>query len=149
MSVYTRVDDRDLAALLADYALRLEIGAEPVTFGLKLAGYHAEFQRAKERLAMARFEIATCAISGAVATARQVQAEAAEQAAQAQADKNNARMDIANLLAPQGISRGRSAGPESENRFRDRPCRSVGDAKAAEKSTSHRPTRILWVYRSV
>ena len=24
MSVYTRVDDRDLAALLADYALRLE-----------------------------------------------------------------------------------------------------------------------------
>jgi adenylosuccinate lyase len=44
------------------------IHAEPVTFGLKLAGYYAEFQRAKERLAMAKFEIATCAISGAVGT---------------------------------------------------------------------------------
>src|ERR1700744_2851892 len=42
------------------------IHAEPTTFGLKLAGYYAEFQRAKERLAMARFEIATCAISGAL-----------------------------------------------------------------------------------
>jgi len=44
------------------------IHAEPLTFGLKLAGYYAEFQRAKERLAMARFEVATCAISGAVGT---------------------------------------------------------------------------------
>jgi adenylosuccinate lyase len=44
------------------------IHAEPTTFGLKLAGYYAEFQRAKERLAMARFEIATCAVSGAVGT---------------------------------------------------------------------------------
>jgi adenylosuccinate lyase len=41
------------------------IHAEPTTFGLKLAGHYAEFQRAKERLAMARFETATCAISGA------------------------------------------------------------------------------------
>src|SRR6195952_1273337 len=44
------------------------IHAEPTTFGLKLAGHYAEFQRAKERLALARFEIATCAISGAVGT---------------------------------------------------------------------------------
>jgi adenylosuccinate lyase len=44
------------------------IHAEPTTFGLKLAGHYAEFQRAKERLAMARFEIATCSISGAVGT---------------------------------------------------------------------------------
>jgi adenylosuccinate lyase len=44
------------------------IHAEPTTFGLKLAGFYAEFQRAKERLAMARFEVATCAISGAVGT---------------------------------------------------------------------------------
>jgi adenylosuccinate lyase len=44
------------------------IHAEPTTFGLKLAGHYAEFQRAKERLAMARFEVATCAISGAVGT---------------------------------------------------------------------------------
>ena len=44
------------------------IHAEPTTFGLKLAGHYAEFVRAKERLAMARFEIATCAISGPVGT---------------------------------------------------------------------------------
>jgi len=44
------------------------IHAEPTTFGLKLAGYYAEFARARERLAMARFEIATCAISGAIGT---------------------------------------------------------------------------------
>jgi adenylosuccinate lyase len=44
------------------------IHAEPTTFGVKLAGHYAEFQRAKERLAMAKFEISTCAISGAVGT---------------------------------------------------------------------------------
>tara|TARA_R110000787_G_scaffold68323_1_gene152859 strand:+ start:16122 stop:17420 length:1299 start_codon:yes stop_codon:yes gene_type:complete len=44
------------------------IHAEPTTFGLKLATFHAEFQRARTRLEMAREEIATCAISGAVGT---------------------------------------------------------------------------------
>jgi adenylosuccinate lyase len=44
------------------------IHAEPTTFGLKLAGHYAEFVRARERLAMAKFEIATCAISGPVGT---------------------------------------------------------------------------------
>ena len=44
------------------------IHAEPTTFGLKLAGFHAEFQRAKARLETARAEVATCAISGAVGT---------------------------------------------------------------------------------
>lgn len=44
------------------------IHAEPVTFGLKLAGYYAEFARNKNRLLQARQEIATCAISGAVGT---------------------------------------------------------------------------------
>jgi adenylosuccinate lyase len=44
------------------------IHAEPVTFGLKLAGYYAEFARGRERLLRARDEIATCAISGAVGT---------------------------------------------------------------------------------
>jgi adenylosuccinate lyase len=44
------------------------IHAEPTTFGLKLAGHYAEFTRARERLAMARFEVATCAISGPVGT---------------------------------------------------------------------------------
>ena len=44
------------------------IHAEPVTFGLKLAGFYAEFNRAKKRLMAAREEIATCKISGAVGT---------------------------------------------------------------------------------
>ena len=44
------------------------IHAEPVTFGLKLAGYYAEFARARARLVAARAEVATCAISGAVGT---------------------------------------------------------------------------------
>ena len=44
------------------------IHAEPTTFGIKLAQAHAEFQRARKRLVMARKEIATCAISGAVGT---------------------------------------------------------------------------------
>jgi adenylosuccinate lyase len=44
------------------------IHAEPTTFGLKLAGHYAEFVRVRERLAMARFEIATCAVSGPVGT---------------------------------------------------------------------------------
>ena len=44
------------------------IHAEPTTFGLKLAGHYAEFQRNRERLLRAREEIATCAISGAVGT---------------------------------------------------------------------------------
>ena len=44
------------------------IHAEPTTFGLKLAGHYAAFDRAKQRLQAARDEIATCAISGAVGT---------------------------------------------------------------------------------
>jgi adenylosuccinate lyase len=44
------------------------IHAEPVTFGLKLAQAYAEFARCKARLAAARADIATCAISGAVGT---------------------------------------------------------------------------------
>ncbi len=44
------------------------IHAEPVTFGLKLAGFYAEWARNRERLARARAEVATCAISGAVGT---------------------------------------------------------------------------------
>jgi len=44
------------------------IHAEPTTFGLKLAYAYGEFQRAKARLAHARAEVATCAISGAVGT---------------------------------------------------------------------------------
>lgn len=44
------------------------IHAEPVTFGLKLAQAYAEMDRNRSRLAQARQEVATCAISGAVGT---------------------------------------------------------------------------------
>ncbi|MCF4098752.1 adenylosuccinate lyase [Maritalea mediterranea] len=44
------------------------IHAEPTTFGVKLAQAYAEFDRCKKRLEIAREEIATCAISGAVGT---------------------------------------------------------------------------------
>ena len=44
------------------------IHAEPVTFGLKMAFAYAEFMRARERLVVARTDVATCAISGAVGT---------------------------------------------------------------------------------
>ncbi len=71
----------DIDAILAalrrrafEYKLTPTIGrshgihAEPTTFGLKLAGFHAEWRRNRERLVAARREIATCAISGAVGT---------------------------------------------------------------------------------
>jgi adenylosuccinate lyase len=58
------------------------IHAEPTTFGLKLAGFYAEFARGRDRLVAAREEIATCAISGAVGTfanvAPEVEAHVAE-----------------------------------------------------------------------
>ena len=44
------------------------IHAEPVTMGLKFAGFYAEFERNKKRLLAAREDIASCAISGAVGT---------------------------------------------------------------------------------
>ena len=44
------------------------IHAEPTTFGLKLAQAYAEFTRNRARLAAARDDVATCAISGAVGT---------------------------------------------------------------------------------
>ncbi|WOI52535.1 adenylosuccinate lyase [Parvularcula sp. LCG005] len=44
------------------------IHAEPITFGLKLAGFYAEFERNRQRLLAAREEIAVCALSGAVGT---------------------------------------------------------------------------------
>ena len=44
------------------------IHAEPVTFGLKMARFYAEFKRNLERLKNAQKEIAVCAISGAVGT---------------------------------------------------------------------------------
>ena len=44
------------------------IHAEPITFGLKLASFYAEFKRNKDRLKIAIDNISTCAISGAVGT---------------------------------------------------------------------------------
>jgi adenylosuccinate lyase len=69
--------DRVLAALkkrALEHKLTPTIGrshgihAEPTTFGVKLAGFYAEMARNKTRLATAKEEIATCAISGAVGT---------------------------------------------------------------------------------
>ena len=69
--------DRVLAALKKrafEHKLTPTIGrshgihAEPTTFGVKLAGFYAEFARGKTRLEAARAEISTCAISGAVGT---------------------------------------------------------------------------------
>jgi adenylosuccinate lyase len=73
--------DRVLAALetrAREHKQTIRIGrshgihAEPTTFGVTLAGFHAEFARAKTRLIAARAEIATCAISGAVGTFAQI-----------------------------------------------------------------------------
>ena len=44
------------------------IHAEPTTFGVKLAGHYAAFARAKQRMLVAKEEISTCSISGAVGT---------------------------------------------------------------------------------
>ncbi len=44
------------------------IHAEPTSFGIKLAGHYAEFKRCHTRMVLAREEIATCALSGAVGT---------------------------------------------------------------------------------
>jgi adenylosuccinate lyase len=44
------------------------IHGEPTTFGLKLAGHYAAFERAKARMILARDEISSCALSGAVGT---------------------------------------------------------------------------------
>jgi len=69
--------DRVLAALRKrafEHKLTPTIGrshgihAEPTTFGIKLAGFHAEMARNRRRLVAAKEEIATCAISGPVGT---------------------------------------------------------------------------------
>ncbi len=69
--------DRVLAALekrAFEHKLTPTIGrshgihAEPTTFGVKLARFHAEMARGRMRLETAREEIATCALSGAVGT---------------------------------------------------------------------------------
>src|ERR1700681_754261 len=71
----------DIDALLAvlkrrafEHKMTLTVGrshgihAEPTTFGLKLAGFYAEFARNRDRLIAARKDVATCAISGAIGT---------------------------------------------------------------------------------
>ncbi|MEP3265033.1 MAG: adenylosuccinate lyase [Hyphomicrobiales bacterium] len=59
------------------------IHAEPVTFGLKMAQAYAEFDRNLKRLKVARKEIATCAISGAVGTFANIDPAIEEHVAQA------------------------------------------------------------------
>lgn len=57
-------ETKDLACMGRSHGIH----AEPVTIGLKFAGFFAEFSRNRERLLAARRDIATCAISGAVGT---------------------------------------------------------------------------------
>ncbi len=59
------------------------IHAEPTTFGLKLAQAYAEFSRNRERLVVARREVATCAISGAVGTFANIDPRVEEHVAKA------------------------------------------------------------------
>jgi len=59
------------------------IHAEPTTFGVKLAGYYAEFARARRRLIAARDEIAVAAISGPVGTFATVDPRVEEHVAKA------------------------------------------------------------------
>jgi adenylosuccinate lyase len=56
------------------------IFAEPVTFGLALAGHHAEVARSKKRLEAARAEIAVGKIAGAVGTYAHLSPEIEEKA---------------------------------------------------------------------
>jgi adenylosuccinate lyase len=59
------------------------IHAEPTTFGIKLATYYAEFSRCRKRLELAREEVATCAISGAVGTFANIDPRVEEHVAKA------------------------------------------------------------------
>ncbi|MEN3951118.1 adenylosuccinate lyase [Iodidimonas sp. SYSU 1G8] len=59
------------------------IHAEPTTFGLKLAQAYAEFSRNRDRLVIARKEVATCAISGAVGTFANIDPRVEEHVAKA------------------------------------------------------------------
>jgi adenylosuccinate lyase len=56
------------------------IYAEPITFGLALAGHHAEIARAKKRIESARREIAVGKIAGAVGTYAHLSPEIEERA---------------------------------------------------------------------
>ncbi|MFC3712314.1 adenylosuccinate lyase [Sphingoaurantiacus capsulatus] len=59
------------------------IHAEPTTFGLKLAQAYAEFDRCRARMLLAREEVATCAISGAVGTFANIDPRVEEHVAKA------------------------------------------------------------------
>ena len=69
------------------------IHAEPTTFGLKLAVAFAEFSRARERLELARKEVATCAISGSVGTFAQVDPRVEAYVAEKMGLDSRARLD--------------------------------------------------------
>ena len=78
------------------------IHAEPTTFGVKLAQAYAEFERCRERLVVARAEVATCAISGAVGTFANIDPRVEEHVA-------NAMGLIAEPVSTQVIPRDRHA----------------------------------------
>ncbi len=83
--------DRLLAALKTralEHKLTPTIGrshgihAEPTTFGIKLARFYAEMDRGRQRLVVAREEIATCALSGAVGTFANIDPDIEEEVAE-------------------------------------------------------------------
>src|ERR1700743_828697 len=59
------------------------IHGEPTAFGVKLAGYYTEFQRARQRLITARAEIAIAAVSGAMGTFANIDPRVEEHVAKA------------------------------------------------------------------
>ena len=78
------------------------IHAEPTTFGIKLARFHAEFARGRARLVAARKEIAVCAISGAIGTYANIDPSVEEHVAE--------KMDLAvETVSTQVIPRDRHA----------------------------------------
>ena len=76
------------------------IHAEPTTFGVKLAGFYAEFTRARARLVTARAEIATCAISGAVGTFANIDPSVEEHVAKAMGLDGRAGLDPGDSARP-------------------------------------------------
>ena len=58
------------------------VHAEPITFGLKLASFYAEFKRNLKRLQLAKQEISICSISGPVGTYNSINPEIEKYVAQ-------------------------------------------------------------------
>ena len=142
--------DRVLAALEArafEHKLTPVIGrshgihAEPTTFGLKLAAFHAELRRDRERLERATRGDRPCAISGAVGTfatvAPQVEAAVAPRSAWPRAGLHPGRpaRPPRRLRQPLALSRAASSGspPRSATSSAARSARPRSLPRRAER----------------